>query len=258
MKTYQIEIQDSALGLWSIGYAISGRWHDDDLLSGRARFERDRRPISPQVGSHLTGMAQQEVSPERLEAFSDGVIAIIVTIMVLELKLPEHVSERGLTNGLLIPMAPKLVSYAMSFLVVAIMWVNHHALMATVRDATRAILWHNNHLLFWMSLIPFATGFLGENPRLPDAYAVYGFVLAAAAAAFTLLRWHASVQGQDDQALVRVHRTVLSKSLLASVLYALAIPLAYLAMPAAIAIFVAIPVIFFLPIFAHPAPRDQK
>lgn len=203
-------------------------------------------------------MAQRDVGPGRLEAFSDGVIAIIVTIMVLELKLPEHVAEKGLVHGLLLPMSPKIVSYAMSFLVVAIMWVNHHALMATVRHATRAILWQNNHLLFWMSLIPFATGFLGENPRLPDAYAVYGFVLAASAAAFTLLRWHASAQGRDSPELSKVHRAVLSKSILGTALYAAAVPLAYVSIFAPIAIFIAIPVMFFLPIFAGPATAKAE
>ncbi|RTL67137.1 MAG: DUF1211 domain-containing protein [Hyphomicrobiales bacterium] len=198
-------------------------------------------------------MAQHDLGPGRLEAFSDGVIAIIVTIMVLELKLPEHVGEKGLVHGLLLPLTPKLVSYAMSFLVVAIMWVNHHALMATVRRATRTILWQNNHLLFWMSLIPFATGFLGENPRLPDAYAVYGFVLAASAGAFTLLRWHASTQGRDSPELSKVHRAVLGKSLLGTLLYAAAVPLAYVSIFASIAIFVAIPVMFFLPVFVGPA-----
>ena len=193
--------------------------------------------------------AGREVGPARLEAFSDGVIAIIVTIMVLELKLPEHVSEKGLLDGLLLPMAPKLVTYAMSFLVVAIMWVNHHALMATVHNATRTILWLNNHLLFWMSLIPFSTGFLGENPRLPDAFAVYGFVLAAACGSFTLLRWHAFNQGRDDAGLARVHRVVLRKSILATSLYAVSVPLAYVSIHAAAAIFVAVPAMFFLPIF---------
>jgi len=198
-------------------------------------------------------MTQRGVGPERLEAFSDGVIAIIVTIMVLELKVPDHIGDKGLANGLLVPLAPKLVSYAMSFLVVAIMWVNHHALMATVRHATRAILWQNNHLLFWMSLIPFATGFLGENPRLPDAYAVYGFVLAACAGAFSLLRWHASTQGRDNPELTKVHRAVLAKSLLGTALYAAAVPLAYVSILAPITIFVAIPVMFFLPILVGPA-----
>jgi uncharacterized membrane protein len=200
----------------------------------------------------------REVRPARLEAFSDGVIAIIVTIMVLELKLPEHVPEKGLLYGLLVPMAPKLVAYAMSFLVVAIMWVNHHALMATVHNATRTILWLNNHLLFWMSLIPFSTGFLGENPRLPDAYAVYGFVVAAACGSFTLLRWNALKQGGDDVGLARVHRAVLAKSILATSLYAASVPLAYISIHAAIAVFIAVPAMFFLPIFPDSAtPRAE-
>ncbi|RTL62143.1 MAG: DUF1211 domain-containing protein [Hyphomicrobiales bacterium] len=199
-------------------------------------------------------MAQRRVNPERISAFSDGVIAIILTIMVLELKIPEHVAEKGLLNGLLVPTAPKLLCYAMSFLVVVTMWGNHFALMATVPGVTRTILWLNNHLLFWMSLIPFATAFLGDNPRLADAYATYGFVLTAAVASFTLMRWHAWKHARDDAELAQVHRTVLKKSLLAAVLYALAIPLAYVSIVASIAIFVAIPVMFFLPIFA---PRRE-
>lgn len=130
--------------------------------------------------------------------------------------------------------------------------------MATVRHATRAILWQNNHLLFWMSLIPFATGFLGENPRLPDAYAVYGFVLAASAAAFTLLRWHASAQGHDSPEFSEVHRAVLSKSLLGTALYAAAVPMAYVSIFASIAIFVAIPVMFFLPIVVGPSAAKAE
>jgi uncharacterized membrane protein len=214
--------------------------------------------MSQTTGARLMQQEGRKVSPARLEAFSDAVIAIIVTIMVLELKVPEHVSEKGLLHGLLLPMAPKLVSYATSFLVVAIMWGNHHALMATVHNATRTILWLNNHLLFWMSLIPFSTAFLGENPWLPDAYAVYGFVLAAACSAFALLRWHASSQGRGDSELARVHRQVLSKSILATTLYAASVPLAYISVPAAIAIFIAVPAMFFLPIFARRATNVRS
>ena len=196
-------------------------------------------------------MAQLEVSPERLRAFSDGVIAIIVTIMVLELKIPEHVGDKGLVHGLLIPLGPKLGCYAMSFLVVVTMWGNHYALMAPLRHVTRTILWLNNHLLFWMSLIPFATGFLGDNPRLADAHAVYGFVATASVASFALMRWHGARQDREDPELAAVHRAVLKKSLLATVLYGLAIPLAYVSIWGPVAIFIAIPVMFFLPIFAH-------
>jgi uncharacterized membrane protein len=196
---------------------------------------------------------RRELSPARLETFSDGVIAIIITIMVLELKFPEYASEKGLLHGLLLPMAPKLATYAMSFLVVAIMWVNHNALMGTVQNATRTVFWMNNHLLFWMSLIPLSTAFLGEHPRLADAYAIYGFVLAAACSAFAVLRWLASRQGRDDAALARVHRMVLRKSILATSLYTASVPLAYASIYAAIVVFIAVPLMFFLPIFAPRA-----
>ena len=143
---------------------------------------------------------RRELSPVRLEAFSDGVIAIIITIMVLELRLPAYAAEQGLLHGLFLPMAPKFATYAMSFLLVAIMWVNHNAVIGTVHDCTRAIFWQNNYLLFWMSLIPLSTAFLGDHPRLPDAYAVYGFVLAAACSGFAGLRWLASRQGRGARA----------------------------------------------------------
>ena len=196
-------------------------------------------------------MTQLEISPERLRAFSDGVIAIIVTIMVLELKLPEHAGERGLVHGLLAPLAPKLGCYAISFLVVVTMWGNHYALMATVRHVTRTILWLNNHLLFWMSLIPFATGFLGDNPRLVDAHVVYAFVLTMSVVSFTLMRWHGVRQSRENPGRAATHLAVLKKSLLATALYALAMPLAYVSIWAPVAIFIAVPVMFFLPIFAH-------
>jgi len=109
----------------------------------------------------------------RLEAFSDGVIAIIITIMVLELKAPQAATPRAL-----LALSPVFLSYALSFLVVAIMWVNHHHLIHGVRAVDGTLLWWNNALLFAMSLIPFSTAFLGENPRSPQAVSVYGANLA--------------------------------------------------------------------------------
>src|SRR5205085_7972813 len=147
-------------------------------------------------------IAPEQPGTGRIEAFSDGVFAIIITIMVLELKLPDHAADHGLWLGLLKPLAPKLISYALSFLVVAIMWVNHHALMDVAPHATRQLMWWNNHLLFWMSLIPLATAFVGENPFLPIAVALYGFVLFAAAASFTLLRSSAAAQTRSHAMLV--------------------------------------------------------
>ena len=183
----------------------------------------------------------------RIEAFSDGVIAIIITIMVLELKLPEHAADQGLWAGVLKPLAPKLVSYALSFLVLAIMWVNHHALMDTAPRATRQLMWWNNNLLFWMSLIPLATAFLGENPFLPIAVALYGFVLFAAAVSFTLLRWNASTQGRSDADLMGLHRRVMTKSLVGNALYGLSVPLAFVSVYLSMGIFVLVPAMFFLP-----------
>ena len=119
----------------------------------------------------------------RLEAFSDGVIAIIITIIVLELKTPHQATVRDLAA-----QAPVFLSYALSFLVVAIMWVNHHHLMHAVPAVDAPFLWWNNALLFAVSLIPFSTAFLGENPRSPLAVSVYGANLALAGFGFFLLR----------------------------------------------------------------------
>jgi len=192
-------------------------------------------PVSEQPGTN------------RIEAFSDGVFAIIITIMVLELKLPEHAADHGLWAGLIVPLAPKLISYALSFLVLAIMWVNHHTLMDVTPRASRPLMWWNNHLLFWMSLIPLATAFLGENPFQPIAVALYGFVLFTSAAGFTLLRRHASTQTSSDASVAALNRRVIRKSLLGTTLYAASVPLAFVSVYLSMGIFVLIPAMFFLP-----------
>jgi uncharacterized membrane protein len=119
----------------------------------------------------------------RLEAFSDGVLAIIITIMVLELKVPH-----GAGFAALAPLLPSLLSYVLSFLYVGIYWNNHHHLLHTAERVTGGVLWANLHLLFWLSLLPFATGWMGENhfESLPSA--VYGFVLLMAAVAYYVLQ----------------------------------------------------------------------
>src|SRR5271166_3501798 len=108
----------------------------------------------------------------RIEAFSDGVIAVIITIMVLEMKVP-----RDTTLTSLLGIAPQFLAYLLSFLVVAIMWVNHHHLLHAARRADARLLWSNNNLLFWMSLIPFVTAYMGDHFRDPRAVALYGVVL---------------------------------------------------------------------------------
>src|SRR4051812_6380831 len=119
----------------------------------------------------------------RLEAFSDGVIAIIVTIMVLELKVPSDPSPRALLG-----MLPVFLSYALSFVLVAIYWVNHHHLLHVTRHVDGSILWLNAHLLFWMSLLPFATAYVGHHHATPFTVACYGAVQLACCFAFYALR----------------------------------------------------------------------
>jgi uncharacterized membrane protein len=118
----------------------------------------------------------------RLEAFSDGVIAIIITIMVLELKIPHGVELAALQ-----PLIPIILSYVLSFIYVGIYWNNHHHLFQAVRQVNGRILWANLHLLFWLSLFPFATGWMGENHFAALPVAFYGGVLLAAAIAYFIL-----------------------------------------------------------------------
>jgi len=131
----------------------------------------------------------------RLEAFSDGVIAIIITIMVLELKVPH-----GADLDALAPLMPSFLSYVLSFIYVGIYWNNHHHLLHACKQVTGGVLWANLHLLFWLSLLPFATGWMGENhfEQLPSA--AYGMVLLMAAVAYFLLQ--KCIMAADGQASV--------------------------------------------------------
>jgi uncharacterized membrane protein len=119
----------------------------------------------------------------RLEAFSDGVIAIIITIMVLEIKVPhgQEISD-------LLPLLPVFISYVLSFIYLGIYWNNHHHMLHTVNRVTGGILWANLHLLFWLSLVPFATGWMGENHFAPMPMALYGLMLLMAAIAYFILK----------------------------------------------------------------------
>src|SRR6478736_2095130 len=119
----------------------------------------------------------------RLEAFSDGVLAIIITIMVLELKVPHGAALADLR-----PLLPVFLSYALSFVYVGIYWNNHHHMFQSTRHVTGGILWANLHLLFWLSLFPFTTGWMGENHFAMTPTAVYGFVLLMAAVAYYILQ----------------------------------------------------------------------
>jgi uncharacterized membrane protein len=177
-----------------------------------------------------------------MEAFSDGVIAIIVTIMVLQLTNPSQP-----TFPALLKQAPIFLSYALSFLVVAIMWVNHHHLIHAVRVVNARLLWSNINLLFWMSLTPFVTDFMGRNPRAPFPVALYGLSLAMCGFAFWILRIEIARQHRHDPEMSEYHSRVQLKNLFSGFLYLSAAALAHVLVYISYFIYVLIPAIYFLP-----------
>jgi uncharacterized membrane protein len=178
----------------------------------------------------------------RLEAFSDGVIAIIITIMVLELKVP-HGSE----IAQLLKLWPVFLSYVMSFVFVGIYWNNHHHLLHAATRVSASVLWANLHLLFWLSLIPFTTGWMGENHFASLPTAVYGFnMLMAGVAYYVLSRAIIATDGRADSALGRAIGSD-RKGVLSLVLYAVAIPLAFVQPWIAGFLFVTVSIIWLVP-----------
>ena len=157
----------------------------------------------------------------RLEAFSDGVIAVIITIMVLEMKAP-----RGSDWQSLQPMLPVFLSYVLSYVYIGIYWNNHHHMLHTLQHVNGRVLWANLHLLFWLSLVPFVTGWMGENHFAPLPTAVYGVVLLCSAIAFTTLaRMIMAFQGPHSRLREMTGRDI--KGNVSMALYAAAIPLAF-------------------------------
>ena len=185
---------------------------------------------------------------ERLAAFSDGVIAIIITIMVLELKLPESASHGEVWPSFLEPLAPKLAIYALSFCIVGTLWINHHQLLAAVRRGSPQLMWMNLLLLFFTSLIPLATSFLGEHPFLPRAISFYALVLALSSFVFSLLRYHLGRMAEHDRGQMPFRRATLVRSFASTLLYAAAAVLAAYAPIAALALTVFVPVMFNIPL----------
>jgi uncharacterized membrane protein len=181
------------------------------------------------------------MNKNRLEAFSDGVIAIIITIMVLELKVPH-----GEDFGTLAPLWPVFLSYVLSFAYVAIYWNNHHHMLHTLHKVTGPILWANLHLLFWLSLFPFTTGWMGENHFAPGPTALYGVVLLMAAVAYYLLQG-LIIASQGEDSLLRRAVGGDWKGKLSPVLYLLAIGAAFVSQWLSLAIYATVAVIWFVP-----------
>jgi uncharacterized membrane protein len=183
----------------------------------------------------------------RLEAFSDGVLAIIITIMVLELKVPHAVELAALK-----PLLPVLSTYILSFIYLGIYWNNHHHLFQITERVSGGILWANLHLLFWLSLFPFTTGWMGENGLSSTPTAVYGFVLLMAGIAYYILeRAIIAKEGRHSILASAIGRDWKGK--LSPVLYLMAIPLAFVNARIASALYVFVALLWLI-----PDPRIEK
>jgi uncharacterized membrane protein len=177
----------------------------------------------------------------RLEAFSDGVIAILITIMVLELRVPDGGDFNALRQ-----VFPHLLTYVMSFVYLAIYWNNHHHMLHTVERVNGKMLWANIHLLFWLSLIPFTTAWMGENGAAPVPTAVYGGVLIFAAIAYTILQGTIiALQGHGSKLKAAVQGD--SKGKISILAYAAAIPAAFVDRRISIALYVFVALMWLVP-----------
>jgi uncharacterized membrane protein len=177
----------------------------------------------------------------RLEAFSDGVLAIVITIMVLEMKVP-HGS--GLAD--LVPLVPVFLSYVLSFIYLGIYWNNHHHMLHASQKVTGSVLWANLHLLFWLSLIPFTTGWMGENHFATLPAAAYGFVLLMAAIAYWILQQRIIASQGEDSVLKKAVRHDW-KGRVSPLLYSSAIVLAFVSRWVAITIYAVVALIWVIP-----------
>jgi uncharacterized membrane protein len=177
----------------------------------------------------------------RLEAFSDGVIAILITIMVLELKVPHEANWEALR-----PLIPIALSYVLSFIYLGIYWNNHHHLFQAVRHVNGSTLWANQHLLFWLSLIPFVTGWMGENHFAALPVALYGTVLLFSAIAYYILaRVLVASHGKESALAIAIGRDFKGK--ISMVIYAVAIPLAFVNSAVACLLYTLVAVMWLIP-----------
>jgi uncharacterized membrane protein len=181
------------------------------------------------------------VSPNRLEAFSDGVIAIIITIMVLELRPPHEPAWSALG-----PLWPVILSYVMSFVYLGIYWNNHHHMLHLTRRVTGGILWANLHLLFWLSLTPFTTAWMGDTHFAAVPTAVYGVVLLACALAYYVLQ-RLIIRSQGPSSVLAAAVGKDKKGKLSPVMYMLAVPAAFVHPGLSGAIYAAVALIWLIP-----------
>ncbi len=186
-------------------------------------------------------MGVRSLTTSRLEAFSDAVIAILITIMVLSLRVP-----KGTALSDLRPVVPVFLTYVLSFVYLAIYWNNHHHMLHVTERVTGAVLWANMHLLFWLSLVPFVTGWMGENHFASTPAALYGVVLLLAAIAYYILV-RAIIAGQGEGSLLAQAIGGDLKGKISIVLYAVAIPAAFLQAWIAYGVYVAVALVWLVP-----------
>ena len=177
----------------------------------------------------------------RLEAFSDGVLAIIITIMVLELKVPE-----GDSLDAIIPLLPRLLTYVLSFIYLGIYWNNHHHLMHTASVVNGKILWANLHLLFWLSLLPFATGFMGENHFETIPTALYGLVLMMSGVAWAILVMAIKHNEESDAGIHDVYPNHM-RHILSILGYGIGVGVSFFYTPVALSIYILLAMVWFIP-----------
>jgi uncharacterized membrane protein len=203
--------------------------------------------------------AREQMSKGRVEALSDGVFAIVVTLLVLEITVPHvdaHDSVRALA-GALLALAPKFVSWVISFVTVCVIWVNHHRLLALVAQVDNGLFWRNANLLLWTSFIPFPTALMGDYPGNRLAVSFYGAVMLLMALAFVLMRWHLQrhdglVQPHADRERLRAGTRL--SILMGPVAYAVGAALAWVSAAAAFVCYAAIAAYFVLPRDARAKP----
>lgn len=203
-----------------------------------------------------------ELSPDtgRIEAFSDAVFAIAITIMVFQIQIPDSLVSTN-DRAALQHFGALLATYSLSFVVVGILWANHHYLMLTLPKVDRTTIWLNNHVLFWVAMVPIVARFFGMHPTAPRAVAVYAFVIMMCTVALIVLRAHAS-RASHNEFHRALHRRVFKKAWFAIAMYAAAIPLAFVSIELAWVLLVILPALFFLPVVrpdrVGPSPPSRS
>ena len=200
--------------------------------------------------------AETELRPtnRRLENFSDGVFAIVITIMVIDVRIPASLAFSDDPPALM-QFSTALGAYALSFIVIANLWTSHHYLIFTVNRPTRSTIWFNNLLLFWITMLPLTTRFLGHYPRSPRAAAAFGIVAFCATAAFMLLRSHARRTSHNELHRA-IHGRVLRKTWLFLAIYAASIPLAFIQPWLSWLCFATVAAMLFLPVIGAQRARE--